>query len=136
MSLFGKKKVVVIGGGAAGVFTAYLLKKNADSLFDVTVLEERDKLGGHTHSRPVSEGGETVNIDGGAQFFTKTVQPQYWDLLEKEGFFDNPGDPLIETPADCTLIGDGAGGRPCPSSARRRSSSSAAGRPASSPPIS
>ena len=38
MPLFGKKKIVVIGGGAAGVFTAYLLKKNADFFFDARIL--------------------------------------------------------------------------------------------------
>jgi hypothetical protein len=106
---FQKKQVVVIGGGAAGVFTAYHLKKNADFLFEVKVLEKEEKLGGHAHSQIVEENGQTVSIDGGAQFFTKSVQPEYWDLLEKEGFFAIPGDPLIQKPADITIWNQASG---------------------------
>jgi len=58
------KKVVIIGAGASGVFTAYLLEKQAPGQFDITILEKNDRVGGH--ARRVVETswtGDSVSID-------------------------------------------------------------------------
>ena len=99
---FPKKNVVIIGAGAAGVFTAYLLKKFAPSCFDITIVEKKDRIGGHTRSREASSGSQTVNIDGGAQFFSETAQPHYCTMLKIEGLFWKPG-VIIERDVGVTL---------------------------------
>jgi predicted NAD/FAD-binding protein len=87
----GKKKIVIIGAGAAGVFTAYLMKRFGGGCFEITILEEKGQVGGHTISRTRSRAGQNVNIDGGAQFFSETAQPLYCAMLRAEGIFGMPG---------------------------------------------
>ena len=99
------KKVVIIGAGAAGVFTAYLLKKFAPGCFDVTLIEKKDKVGGHTISFQKTAGGTSVNIDAGAQFFWETTQPDYCAMLRAEGFFNIP-DRIIERDVGITIWDD------------------------------
>jgi phytoene dehydrogenase-like protein len=97
-----KTKVVIIGAGAAGVFTAYLLKKWAPDCFDIEILETKDQVGGHTISYDLMNGGQHVNIDGGAQFFSETAQPNYYKMLQGEGFFGSSS-PIIERDVGVTV---------------------------------
>lgn len=97
-----KPKVVIIGAGAAGVFTAYFLEKNAPGHFDITILEENDRIGGHTRSEERVVNGQQFRIDAGAQFFSESSQPDYYALLEEEGFFADP-DLITETDVGVTL---------------------------------
>ena len=85
------KKIVIVGAGAAGVFTAYLLEKNAPGAFDITVLEKNDAVGGNTRGHGFTESGQSIHIDCGAQFFYETSEPEYCDMLREEGFFIEPG---------------------------------------------
>ena len=67
----GKKlKVAIVGGGFAGLYTAYLLSKLN---FKVTVFESLDRLGGRVHSldhfskcRIVEAGAEYIGLNHGA----------------------------------------------------------------------
>ena len=97
-----KTKVVIIGAGAAGVFTAYLLKKFAPDCFDITILERNAQVGGHTISYQQLQQAQQVNIDGGAQFFSDTAQPNYCAMLQGEGFFGSAG-PVIKRDVGVTL---------------------------------
>jgi hypothetical protein len=97
-----KKKVVIIGAGAAGVFTAYLLKKLAPDCYDIEILERANRFGGHTISHAETRESQPVNIDGGAQFFSETAQPNYCKLLRGEKFFD-PGGPIIQRDVGVTI---------------------------------
>ena len=83
------KKIAIIGAGAAGVFTAYELQKQAPGRFDIRIFERLDRVGGHTRSYSESSGSGSVNIDGGAQFFAHKVQPDYCALLRSEGLLDD-----------------------------------------------
>lgn len=79
------KKIVIIGGGPAGLTAAYeLLKNNGGSAFDVTVLEESETLGGI--SRTVRYGGNRMDI-GGHRFFSKDDRIMNWwsDLMPVQG---------------------------------------------------
>jgi predicted NAD/FAD-binding protein len=81
-------RVVVIGAGAAGVFTAYLLQKQARGRFDITILEKDGAIGGNTRGH---EFENQVHVDCGAQFFFESSEPDYCDMLRSEGLFDEPG---------------------------------------------
>src|SRR5262245_8187772 len=86
-----RPKVVVIGAGAAGVFTAYLLQKYAPDQFDITILEKNTAIGGNARGHGIDWQGQTVHIDFGAQFFFEGTEPEYCDMLRSEGFFDVQG---------------------------------------------
>lgn len=72
-----RQRVVVIGGGIAGVATAWLL----DGQHDVTLLEAAPSLGGHATSVPVDVDGHHVMVDIGAQFFGPYSHPIYNKLV-------------------------------------------------------
>jgi predicted NAD/FAD-binding protein len=54
-------KIAIIGSGISGLVAAYLL----DQKYDVSVFEANDYIGGHTHTVPVIENGQTIWIDTG-----------------------------------------------------------------------
>ncbi|MET8948211.1 FAD-dependent oxidoreductase [Streptomyces sp. NPDC004542] len=72
-----RQRVVVIGGGIAGVATAWLL----DGQHDVTLLEAAPSLGGHAISVPVDVDGHRAMVDIGAQFFGPYSHPIYNKLV-------------------------------------------------------
>ena len=63
-----KKKVVIIGGGPAGLTAAWELVKDSSDAYDVTVLEATKEFGGI--SRTVKYNGNRMDI-GGHRFFSK-----------------------------------------------------------------
>ena len=56
------KKVIVIGGGLAGMSAAYYLLKNGRGRYDVTLLESEKHLGGRVLTKKVS--GVDVDMGG------------------------------------------------------------------------
>jgi predicted NAD/FAD-binding protein len=95
---------VIVGAGAAGVFTAYRLKSMYGDLFDVELHEAKDRVGGNTLSVPRTVGGREYSIDAGAQFFYKNPQVSYVELLEDLGLFDDDDKAeIIEAPAGFTI---------------------------------
>jgi predicted NAD/FAD-binding protein len=71
-------KVAIIGGGSAGLTTAWLLEK----YYDVTLFEERDILGGHARTTQVQIGDKLIPIDSGFEFFSHTMFPHFNKLLQ------------------------------------------------------
>lgn len=69
------KKVIIIGGGAAGLGAAYKIRRAAQAGHDVdcVVIERANRLGGKlaTDIIPDPEGGEYV-VDGGSDAFVST----------------------------------------------------------------
>ena len=62
------KRVMVIGGGPAGLTAATELLKRGNGEYEVTLLEESEKFGGI--SRTVRHGGNRMDL-GGHRFFSK-----------------------------------------------------------------
>ena len=78
-----KKRVVIIGGGPAGLTAAYELSKYPDE-FEVIVLEEEHVLGGI--SKTVEHNLNRMDI-GGHRFFSKDERIMKWwsDLMPVQG---------------------------------------------------
>ena len=92
-------RVAVIGGGLAGVSTAWLL----ESEVPVDLFEAREVLGGNVRTLEVDYEGHPVVMDLGAQYFHPTVYPTYQRLLDQLGGFDTPGAAHI-APSSVTMI--------------------------------
>lgn len=62
------KKVIIIGAGPAGITAANELLKDTKGEYDVTILEETERIGGI--SQTVRYNGNRMDI-GGHRFFLK-----------------------------------------------------------------
>src|SRR5690348_10060910 len=77
------KKVVVAGGGIAGLCCAYELRRRGH---DVTVLEASGRVGGHVKTVR-DELPDGMYVDAGAEQFTKPGYELYWGYVRE---FDLP----------------------------------------------
>jgi len=68
----------IIGSGAAGLHTAYLLEEH----HNVTVLEKDNRFGGHAQTFAVELNGKNYYVDSGIHFFSPDMQPYFMRLLE------------------------------------------------------
>jgi len=77
-----RQRVAVIGGGVAGIVAAHLLQKP----YDVTLLEQGDYLGGHTHTIPIPDGPDAgTPIDTGFIVFNEATYPHFIRFLDELG---------------------------------------------------
>ena len=97
-------RVVIIGAGAAGVFTAYRLHETYGDAFEIVLIEKGDRIGGNAFSTSLEFGGRRYSIDCGAQFFYKKPQPSYVKLLGDLGVRRTP--PGFETRATGITLWD------------------------------
>lgn len=81
--LSAQTKVAVIGGGIAGVSSAYYISQS-DSTAQIILFEKEAKLGGNAQTVPVkNKSGETVSVDAGPQYFVEGPWDDYIDFLKK-----------------------------------------------------
>lgn len=73
-----KIKIGIIGGGASGLTSAWLLEKD----YDVYLFEERNVLGGHARTVEVSIADKLIPIDAGFEFFSDTMFVHFDALLK------------------------------------------------------
>jgi predicted NAD/FAD-binding protein len=74
-----KKKVAVVGGGVAGIVSAYCLDSGG---YDVTILEKNDYVGGHTNTITFEEyPGKSLAIDTGFIVFNNKNYPNFMKFL-------------------------------------------------------
>ena len=62
-------RIGIIGGGAAGLATAWLLEQH----HDVTLFEKDERFGGHAHTVDIDVDGRALSVDAGFQFFARTA---------------------------------------------------------------
>lgn len=62
-------RIGIIGGGAAGLATAWLLERD----HEVTLFEKDDRFGGHAHTVDIEVDGRRIAVDAGFQFFAPSA---------------------------------------------------------------
>ena len=72
-----KPRVAIVGSGIAGLTAAYRLQNDVD----VTVFEQNDWIGGHTHTVDVTLDGQTYAVDTGFIVFNEWTYPRFLNLL-------------------------------------------------------
>lgn len=87
-------RIGIIGGGGAGLTTAWLL----DETHDVTLFEQDDRLGGHAHTIEVDADGQLLAVDAGFQFFARSDAYRAFGRL-----LDELGVARADYPATLTL---------------------------------
>jgi predicted NAD/FAD-binding protein len=89
VSTMGKKKIIVIGAGAAGMSTAYHLSQDPER-FDVTLIDAVDYCGGQAFSVPLDKekhGASWFNqgVQGGSYIFHHTLT-----MFARQGYHADP----------------------------------------------
>ena len=76
-----RPRVAVIGGGVAGIVAAHLLQ----TTHAVTLLEQGDYLGGHTHTITLPEDGPDaqLGVDTGFIVFNEATYPRFIGFLDE-----------------------------------------------------
>lgn len=79
--------LVVVGGGASGLASAYFFQQANDWKAKVLVLENHDDFGGHAKRNEFESGGKMRMTYGGSQGFDNVANwpNEMWDLLEDLG---------------------------------------------------
>lgn len=73
-----RKRIAIVGGGVAGLTSAYLLSRR----HDVTLFEAESRLGGHAHSVEVEPG---IFVDTAFLIFNSHSYPRFLKLLSRLG---------------------------------------------------
>ena len=92
-------KIAVVGSGIAGLGAAWLLSRQ----HEVVLFERESRLGGHTHTHAVEQGGRNYRVDSGFIVFN----PGNYPLLTK--LFDELGVPSQPTTMSFSVHDDGNG---------------------------
>ncbi len=76
------QKIAVIGGGVAGIVAAHLLQQR----HDVTLFEQNDYLGGHTHTIEITDGPDAgLAVDTGFIVLNDATYPLFRKFLAQLG---------------------------------------------------
>jgi len=81
-----RQRIAIIGSGIAGLTCAYHLAPYQD----LTVYEAEDRIGGHTHTVSVDQGGETIRVDTGFIVCNDRTYPHFLTLMDRLGVTRRP----------------------------------------------
>ena len=74
-------KIAIVGTGIAGNYAAWRLARE----HDITVYESRDRIGGHTNTLEVDDGGRPLAVDTGFIVFNDVTYPNFIAMLDELG---------------------------------------------------
>lgn len=95
-----RRRVAIVGSGISGLTAAYRL---ADSC-DITVFEQNDWIGGHTHTVDVAIDGQTYAVDTGFIVFNEWTYPRFLNLLSEIGLTQQNTDMSFSVNSETTGI--------------------------------
>lgn len=81
-----RQRIAIVGSGISGLTAAYLLSRR----HEVTVFEESDWIGGHTHTVDVELHGKSWAIDTGFIVCNDRTYPNFLQLLDRIGVARRP----------------------------------------------
>lgn len=82
----GRERVAVVGTGIAGMTAAYLLHER----YELTVFEENDYIGGHTHTVDVTQDEQRYAVDTGFIVYNEKTYRNFSRLLAHLGVATQP----------------------------------------------
>lgn len=77
-----RRKIAIIGSGCAGLGALWALK---DTDYEVHIFEKGDRLGGHTNTRPFTNGDEVAEVDTGFIVMNTATYPNFIRFLKEIG---------------------------------------------------
>jgi uncharacterized protein len=93
-------KIAIIGGGISGLSAAWHLHES----HDVWLFEAQGRLGGHTDTHNVLDGGRALAIDTGFIVYNETNYPQLTRWFETLGVESQPTDMSFSVRNDATRL--------------------------------
>ncbi len=73
------KKIIIIGGGVAGISALWALHQ----YHDVILLEANREIGGHAYTHHVTEDGNTISVDMGVEYLHERLSPNLFALMKQ-----------------------------------------------------
>lgn len=95
-----RPQIAIIGSGIAGLTAAYRLAPVAD----ITVFEQNDWIGGHTHTVDVEIEGRHTAVDTGFIVFNEWTYPRFLNLLSELGLSPQNTDMSFSVTSETTGI--------------------------------
>jgi predicted NAD/FAD-binding protein len=95
-----KPRVAIIGSGISGLTAAYRLHNDVE----VTVFEQNDWIGGHTHTVDVTLDDQTYAVDTGFIVFNEWTYPRFLNLLGELGLSHQDTDMSFSVMSETTGI--------------------------------
>ena len=74
-------KIAIIGSGISGLTAAYILNRT----HDITMFEQNDYVGGHTHTHDLEYDGKKLAVDSGFVVYNERTYPNFINLLDQLG---------------------------------------------------
>ena len=75
-----RQRIAIVGGGIAGMGCAWFLHRK----FDVTLFENEDRIGGHSHTITVDDGeGRQARLDTGFMVYNEVTYPHLTRLFKE-----------------------------------------------------
>ena len=81
-------RIAIVGSGISGLTVAHLLHGK----HDITLFESEDRLGGHTATIDVEEGGRSLAVDTGFIVFNDWTYPNFIKLMDHLNVKSQPTD--------------------------------------------
>jgi len=81
-----REKIAIVGSGISGLACARFLHPH----HEITVFEKDDRIGGHSHTVTVSEGGRDLPLDTGFMVYNEVTYPLLTRLFRELGVETKP----------------------------------------------
>ncbi|MES2923247.1 MAG: FAD-dependent oxidoreductase [Verrucomicrobiota bacterium] len=81
-----RERIAIVGSGISGMASAWFLSRE----HDVTLFEDDNRVGGHSHTVMVDEGAEQIPVDTGFMVYNEVTYPLLTRLFLELGVMTKP----------------------------------------------